>query len=104
MTAPDAKSGSALIDDEQERERMNPKVWLLGKRATVGAHVVAEKVRPAPARKREQVRASGAAITTDWLTDVLCRETPGAAVVSFSNPGGSSGTSERMALRVEYNE
>jgi aminoglycoside phosphotransferase (APT) family kinase protein len=25
-------------------------------------------------------------------------------VVSFSNPGGSSGTSERVALRVEYNE
>ena len=83
---------------------MNPKLWLLGKVATVGALVVAEKVRPAPARRREQVPASGAAITTDWLTDVLCRDTPGAAVVSFSNPGGSSGTSERMALRVEYNE
>jgi Phosphotransferase enzyme family len=35
---------------------------------------------------------------------VLCRDVRGARVLSFSNPGGSSGSTERLALRVVYNE
>jgi len=38
------------------------------------------------------------------MTSVLCRDTPGAAVVAVDFPGGSSGTSERVAIRVTYNE
>ena len=43
-------------------------------------------------------------ITTEWLTAVLCAEHPGAAVVSFDVPGGSTGTSTRHALELTYNE
>ena len=83
---------------------MGPKLQLAGKAALVGWHAVAEKIWPPSASTRDDVPISGRHVTTEWLTDVLCRETAGARVVSFHNPGGSSGTSERVALRVEYNE
>lgn len=83
---------------------MNPKLWLCGKAIAVGSYALAEKVRSPRVRTRDDVPVSGAAITTEWLTDVLCRDVPNGKVVSFSNPGGSSGTSERVALRVRYND
>ena len=83
---------------------MNPKLQLAGKAAQVGALGLLEKFRPPVLRSRDDVPMSGADLTTEWLTEVLCRDIPGAQVVSFSTPGGSSGTSERLALRVEYND
>jgi Phosphotransferase enzyme family len=83
---------------------MGPKLQLARKAALVGWHSVAEKVRPPTVRTRHDVPISGRHVTIEWLTDVLCRDTAGARVVSFHNPGGSSGTSERVALRVEYND
>ena len=47
---------------------------------------------------------SGKDVTNEWLTAVLCRDAPGAQVVGFSNPDGSSGSTERLALRVSYND
>jgi Phosphotransferase enzyme family len=82
---------------------MNPKLRLAGKAALVGALGLLEKVRPPVLRDRDDVPTSGADLTAGWLTDVLCRNVPEAKVLSFSTPGGSSGTSERLALRVEYN-
>jgi Phosphotransferase enzyme family len=82
---------------------MGPKLQLARKAALVGWHSVEEKIRQPTASTRYDVPISGRHVTTEWLTDVLCRETPGARVVSFHNPGGSSGTSERVALRVDYN-
>lgn len=82
---------------------MNPKMQLLGKATVVGACALAEKVRTPVVRTRTDVPVSGANLSVEWLTDVLCHDVPGAKAVSFSNPGGSSGTSERVALRVEYN-
>jgi hypothetical protein len=83
---------------------MNAKLWLAGRAATVGGHMLVEKVARTRARSREDVPHHGLAVTTQWLTEVLCREHPGAEVVAFSSPGGSVGTSTRAALRVEYNE
>ena len=82
----------------------NPKLWLVGKAFTVGAQVAAEKVRSPKASTADDVPTSGEAMTNEWLTAVLCREVPGASVVGFSTPGGSSGSSERLALRVTYND
>lgn len=79
---------------------MNAKLALLGKAAVVGGHALAEKVSRPLATTRDDVPISGATITKEWLTDVLCQDVPGAAVTSFANPGGSSGTSERLALRA----
>jgi hypothetical protein len=44
------------------------------------------------------------ALTTEWLTAALCRDTPGAQVARFEVTGGSDGTSSRRALRVTYNQ
>lgn len=82
---------------------MSKELWLAGRAATVGAHVVAEKTRSALPRTATDVPSDGVSLTTEWLTAVLCAEAPGARVVSWHSPGGSSGTSERAALRVEYN-
>lgn len=83
---------------------MNAKVRLAGKALLVGGHVLAEKVTRPVARKLDDVPISAARVTPEWLTAVLCRDAPGAEVLSFETPGGSSGTSERMALRLTYND
>ena len=82
----------------------NPKLGLALKAVEVGGHMLYEKVKKPVARTIDDVPISGATVTTEWLTAVLCRNAPGAHVVSFSNPGGSSGSTERMALRVTYDE
>lgn len=82
---------------------MGSKTWLAGRAAIVGAHYVAERFTRPLARQRDDVPRHGMALTNEWLTATLCRNTPGAQVVDFSSPGGSVGTSTRMALRVEYN-
>ncbi|WP_328400665.1 phosphotransferase [Nocardia sp. NBC_00403] len=83
---------------------MNHKLWLLGRVATVGGHVLLEKITRPKARSADDVPISGDAITVDWLTAVLCRDFPDAEVLSFSTSNGSHGTSTRVAIRVDYNE
>jgi hypothetical protein len=82
----------------------NPKLALAGKAMVVSAHGLAEKATRPVARTLDEVPISAATVTTEWLTAVLCRNVAGARVVGFSSPGGSSGSTERMALRVVYNE
>lgn len=83
---------------------MGAKTWLAGNAVRVGGHMVGEKIRRPLARTISDVPRDGMALTTEWLTATLCRDHPGAEVVGFSSPGGSVGTSTRMALRVEYND
>lgn len=83
---------------------MNAKAVLAARAAVVGALTVVEKVRRPVPSSRTDVPVSGAHVTVPWLTAVLCRNTPGAQVVSFSRTGGSRGTSERVGLKVTYNE
>ena len=83
---------------------MNHKLWLLGRSATVGGHVLREKITRPKARTVHDVPVSGETITPEWLTAVLCRDIPGAEVLSFENSDGSRGTSTRVAIRVEYND
>jgi hypothetical protein len=83
--------------------RVNHKLWLLGRSAAVGAHLAGELLMRPKALVPEDVPISGAHLTPAWLTAVLCRGTPGAEVVSFATSNGSSGTSTRVAIRVEYN-
>jgi hypothetical protein len=81
-----------------------PKLWLLGRIAAVGAQLAAEKLSRPIARTAEDVPRSGQTVTREWLTAVVCRDHPGAEVVSFETPGGSCGTSTRTALRLSYND
>lgn len=83
---------------------MNKKAWLASRALRVGAGSLAEKVRPSVPRTATDVPANGRSLTNEWLTDVLCGGVPDAEVIAWHSPGGSSGTSERAALRVEYNQ
>lgn len=82
----------------------HPKLWLAGRAVRIGAEVLGEKVTRPVARSRGDVPRDGLAISNEWLTDILCRDVPGAEVVDFHSPGGSVGSSTRAALRVTYNE
>ncbi|WP_433734295.1 aminoglycoside phosphotransferase family protein [Nocardia sp. CA-129566] len=83
---------------------MNHKLWLLGRSATVGAHLLGEKITRPKARSVDDVPVSGEEVTPEWLTAVLCRDVADAEVLSFDTSNGSRGTSTRVAIRVEYND
>lgn len=72
--------------------------------AKVARRVLAEKARPPRAVSAQQIPVGADAITDVWLTDVLCRDVPGARVDGLEVHGGSDGTSSRRALSVSYNE
>ncbi|MFE3001619.1 phosphotransferase [Nocardia sp. NPDC059246] len=82
---------------------MDHRLWVAKRAAEVAGHMVLERVRAPKMSTRRDVPVDGRKLTVEWLTDVLCREVPGAAVTSFQTPGGSVGTSTRTALRVTYN-
>jgi len=84
--------------------RRDPRIALGARAMGVLGCALAEKVRPPSPRTVDDVPISGADVTPEWLTAVLCADVPGAQVLSFSNPGGSSGSTERLALRVVYND
>ena len=77
---------------------------LASRAVTVGAIAAAEKVRKPPLRSSADVPISGAYATPEWLTEVLCRDVPGAEVASVSTHTASQGTSNRVGLRVAYND
>ena len=70
----------------------------------IGKHVLWERVSNARPRRPPGVPASTESLTTDWLTAVLCRNHPGARVTSVQLGIASSGSSDRRAFSVTYNE
>src|SRR5277367_6609376 len=44
------------------------------------------------------------AITDEWLTDILCKDHPGAAVVGHRLGSPDNGSSNRQRILVSYNE
>lgn len=79
------------------------KLWLIGRAAVIAASMVGEKVRPAVPRSRADVPRDARDITAEWLTDVLCHEHPGARVTEFQVTQGTSQTTSRAGVFVEYN-
>lgn len=56
-----------------------------------------------PVTRRDDVPRSYAAITEAWLTDVLCRDHPGAAVTAHRFDERDDGSSNRRRIMLEYN-
>src|SRR5579863_2243095 len=54
-------------------------------------------------RRRDEVPPSAEAISAEWLSDVLCRNVPGAAVESFELQGAVSTHTQRRGLILRYN-
>ena len=70
----------------------------------IGGRVALERLVRPKARRRDDVPCSPNAITTEWLTAVLCDKVPGAAVTHVDVTPASAGTHERHRLNVTYNE
>jgi len=56
-----------------------------------------------PVTSRDELPISYNYITPEWLTDVLCRDVPGAKVLSFDLGESENGTSNRQKIAVQYN-
>jgi hypothetical protein len=70
----------------------------------IGGRVAFERLVRPKARRREDVPCSPSAITTEWLTAVLCSQIPDAAVTHVDVAPSSSGTHERHRLVLTYND
>jgi hypothetical protein len=70
----------------------------------IGRHVLWERLTKLRPTDPSQVPPSTEALTPEWLTAVLCARHPGARVVSITLGEASSGSSDRRAFAVEYND
>jgi aminoglycoside phosphotransferase (APT) family kinase protein len=70
----------------------------------IGSRVAFERLVRPKARRLEDVPCSPYAITTEWLTAVLCGKFPGAIATHVEVRPASVGTHERHQLIVSYNE
>jgi len=70
----------------------------------IGGRVAFERLVRPKARRFGDVPCSPYAITTEWLTAVLCGEIPEAIVTHVEVEPASAGTHERHQLIVSYNE
>ena len=70
----------------------------------IGGRVAFERLVRPKAWQRDDVPCSPGAITTEWLTAVLCDKVPGATVTQVEVKPASAGTHERHRLVVTYNE
>ncbi|MGY8635064.1 aminoglycoside phosphotransferase family protein [Bradyrhizobium sp. 14AA] len=70
----------------------------------IGGRVAYERLVRPKAWQLDDVPCSPDAITTQWLTAVLCDKIPGAMVTAVEVKPASAGTHERHRLVVAYNE
>ena len=70
----------------------------------IGGRVAFERLVRPKARRAEDVPCSPDAITPEWLTAVLCKKIPEAAVTGVVVTPASAGTHERHQLIITYNE
>ncbi len=72
--------------------------------ARIARWIEQEEQANVKAKRAGDILPSVDAVTTDWLTDVVCRNAPGAQVSDFRIEAVSSGTHARHRLHVTYNE
>jgi hypothetical protein len=75
---------------------------LAGRMARIGSHVIRERVNKPKAVTLSDVPRDPSAMTPEWLTQVLCRDVPGARVSSFRVSDASSGSTSRGRLELTY--
>ncbi len=70
----------------------------------IEAAYAAEQANPRIPRTRADIPQSYDAISTDWLSDVLCRDTPGAQVTAHKLGPPDDGTNNRRRIYLSYND
>ncbi len=76
---------------------------ILTRALQIGGHIARERLSQYRPVDAAQVPPSADAITPEWLTAVLCKNHPGARVISVEPADGSAGTSSRRRIRIVYN-
>lgn len=72
--------------------------------ARLTAHWAKEKVRPHQPTTVTEFPRSTEFLTTEWLTQALCCDTPGAQVLDFALGEPNDGTTSRRGVTVTYND
>ncbi len=90
----------------EETAQLHPgsKMQQLRTRAQISTYVVWDHLTRPIASKPNDIPWCAEAISPEWLTPILCKDHPGASVVSLDIDGGSSGSSVRRRVRVTYNK
>lgn len=70
----------------------------------IAARLARERISRPRVTRRAQVPSSLEATTPEWWTDVLCRDAPGAHVVSTAVLGHSAGTHHRHRIGLTYDD
>jgi Phosphotransferase enzyme family len=85
-------------------QAITDKLGMVADIGRIATAILWERLGPAPRlQSAAVVPPSAQTITADWLTKVLCRDVPGAQVVSVEMIDGHNGTSARRALALRYN-
>ena len=88
----------------EAQNKLLSKIKTAGMVAQIGANILWESlVHPRP-RSIRSVPPSAESLTPEWLTQTLCKDHPGAQVNSVSLGAESSGSTNRRAFSVTYNE
>jgi hypothetical protein len=69
----------------------------------INAAFAAEQATPLLARTREDIPRSYEAVSDEWLTAVLCGDTPGALVIGHRLDAPDDGTNNRRRIFIDYN-
>ncbi|WP_068075721.1 phosphotransferase [Novosphingobium lentum] len=69
----------------------------------IDAAYAAEQADPRPPLTRADIPRAYEAITDAWLTDVVCRHVPGAAVIAHRLGPHDDGTNNRRRIHLTYN-
>lgn len=80
------------------------KLQLASEIVTIGAIMLWERITRMRPASVPSIPPSFEAITPEWLTSALCSGHPGARVESLTLEGGSSGTTSRMLVKLDYND
>jgi hypothetical protein len=103
--APAAATGGGSVGSAATGSRAGlPIAYILRRTLAVAGHVGHEAIARPRATDGRDVPVSRKSVTREWLTAVLCRGRPGAAVEDFETADASSGTSTRWTVSLSYND
>ncbi|MDB5968386.1 MAG: hypothetical protein JWQ90_836 [Hydrocarboniphaga sp.] len=77
---------------------------IIHRAAQIGLQIARERMTNLKPTSASEVPRSAEALTPEWLTAVLCKDIPGARVLSVKPVDGSAGTSSRRRISLTYNQ
>ena len=76
---------------------------VISSRARISAHTIRDHLNNSACEKVTDVPWCAEAISAQWLTPILCKDSPDAEVITVNVEDASSGSSVRKRIAVDYN-